>query len=181
MKHKKLKSKEDKKADLQDLSAKAAQEDSAKEFMNPVRGRGRPKGAKNKPHDPVSGTSASGPTPISESEDLQQVKKYVKPVFEMISGVGVKIAEDNRAAFGPEEMEILVDSGANCINQYLPGLLGEHKHLIVLTATLSQWSIKVYMLRQMNLDKLRRELRSNAVPKEEKASTDPTAGMPLNN
>lgn len=133
-------------------------EDSADTFMEPgKKRRGRPKGSKNKSSDtqkvnPMGGGSDLPPTP-----DVEQTKKLVRPAVEAISFMGVKIAEDPSAAMQPTELEIIVETSALCINQYLPGVLGTHANAIVLSVTLAQWSLRVWLLRQAKLEELKQK------------------------
>lgn len=150
---------------LDDLKEQVAEENPSGSFMNPgeKKGRGRPKGSKNKKEGEEKG---EGPEVVTENqaEKIQAIKGYVKPVFTMISAAGEKIAEDKRAAMGAEELNVMVDAAAHCVNQYLPEVLGAHAHLTVLSITFASWSVKVYMIRQSNLEILRRKKQVGESP-----------------
>lgn len=144
---------------LDQLKNDVQAEDSADTFMEPgKKRRGRPKGSKNQKTsdaqrvNPVGGSAELPPTP-----DVEQTKKLVRPAVEAISFMGVKIAEDPAAAMQPTELEIIVETSALCINQYLPGVLGTHANAIVLSVTLAQWSLRVWLLRQAKLEELKQK------------------------
>lgn len=145
----------DVKEKVADLAAAATEEVEAGGFMDPVaKKRGRPKGSKTRPREP----EVLEPAPDPQAE-INAIKPLMRPMWGMISQAGVKIAETPEAAIGPAELEVLVDTSAACVHQYLPGLLGTHANLIVLCVTFSQWSLKVYMLRQLKLAELIEERR----------------------
>lgn len=141
---------------IADLKASVDDGEAPQEFMKPKK-RGRKPGQKNKPKDGASPEVMHG---LSDKEALLANKRMVRPVWEMLSGVGVKLAEDERAALGAAELEVLVDTSAAVIHQYLPELLGQHANLVVLSLTFGQWSLRVYMLRQANLERLKAEYRA---------------------
>lgn len=140
---------------LNELKSDAASEDDAQTFMEPKKKRKYTKRAQKEEDTEEK----------KRTEEIELTQKYLRPAFGMISNVGVKIAEDQRAAFGGEELEILVQTASQCINQYLPGALGQHAPLIVFSVTLSGWSLRVYMLRQENLARMiaERKAREGAV------------------
>lgn len=158
--------------ELESLKHDAASEDAADSFMHPKKKRGRPKGSKS--HAKASGGASdvppggpSGPRPLGTEPDprafqqeVENNKKFVRPMIGAVSSLGVKYAEDERAAMGPTEMEVIVDSASACLAQYLPAVLGAHANAVVLFATLTQWSFRVYMLRMENLEKLKAEYRA---------------------
>lgn len=134
-------------------------EDSADTFMEPgKKRRGRPKGSKNKTSDSnAQRVNPMGGPDVPPTPDVEQTKKLVRPAVEAISFMGVKIAEDPGAAMQPTELEIIVETSALCINQYLPGVLGTHANAIVLSVTLAQWSLRVWLLRQAKLEELKQK------------------------
>lgn len=145
---------------LEGLKSDAQGEENSGGFMSPGKKRGPKKGVKYGPR-PSKDASApnnivgeNGATP-NAVQDIEQVKKILTPVFQTCSAIGVKMAETPEAAMGAVELEIMVDSAARCVNQYLPGVLGAHASLIVLTLTFSQWSLKVYLLREAKLQEMR--------------------------
>lgn len=152
--------------ELGKLAGDAATEDAVDSFMNPKKKRGRPKGSKNsnqgKNVPPPKGTQniLGGDTPPSREEQIAQTKKYIKPVVGIISNVGVKIAEDEKAAMAPNEAEIIAESAAACINQYLPDVLGNHANAVVLLTALGNWSLRVYLLRMANLEAMRERAKA---------------------
>ena len=165
---------------LQKLEAESKLEASEDTFMEPSKKR---KGFKKDgtPRAPWGSKTRGGKhvnpigTEVSEGQsqaDIEQTKKYIRPLMEMVSGVGVRLAETKDAAMGPNELEILTDTASACVNQYLPNVLGEHANLVVFTLTFSQWSLRVYMLRQARLAELRAEL--NGMPVEAKEPPQPT-------
>lgn len=144
--------------ELESLKSDAASEETSNSFMEPKKkGRGRPKGSTNKakaaaaagggPDNPM-GSIGSARNP---AEDISKVKDYLKPVVELLSMKGAQLAEDPRGAMAPTEIEIITDAAANCVNQYLPGVLGEHANAIVLLTALGTWGARVFVLRQMKL------------------------------
>jgi len=143
---------------LDKLQNDAKGEDTSDSFMEPAKKSrgGRPKGSKNRPavNPTASGEDNSGPG-LPPLPDIEQTKKLIRPGVEALSLMGVKLAADQAAAIQPTEMEIIVETGALCVNQYLPGVLGIHANAIVLLVTLSQWSLRVYLLRQTNIQKMR--------------------------
>lgn len=153
--------------ELGKLAGDASTEDQNDSFMEPKKKRGRPKGSKNFSHQgknvpPPKGTEKflGGDTPPTREEQIAQTKKYIKPVVGVISSVGEKIAEDKTAAMTLEEIEIISESAAACIQQYLPDVLGAHANAVVLLASLGQWSLRVYMLRMANLDAMRERAKA---------------------
>lgn len=138
---------------LQELAADARveAEGSEAQFMQPKK-RGRKKGGHNRPKEERE------PQAFSE-ERIKVNRQLVAPLWGTVSKLGVKIAEDEAAAIAEPEMLIFVDMSARCIEQYLPGLLGEHANAIVLGVTFAQWSLRVYTLRRMKLEILREEHR----------------------
>lgn len=148
-------------AEIENLKTDVQKEDHVDSFMEPGKKRkGRPKGSTNKPKAVnVMGEASSAP----QIPDLEATKKLVKPGVSALSALGVKFAEDETAAMQPPEVEVIVDSAAACINQYLPGVLGAHANAVVLSVTLAQWGLRVYFLRQASLAKLRQEKAMRAV------------------
>lgn len=149
-------------SEIEQLKSDVKNEDNVDSFMEPgKKKRGRPKGSTKKATaqvNPMDGTSNP------QVPDIEATKKLVAPAVSALSAMGVKIAEDQTAAMQPTEMEVIIDSGAACVNQYLPGVLGAHANAVVLSVTLAQWGFRVYMLRQMNLAKLKNEAKLRAVP-----------------
>lgn len=148
--------------ELENLKSDAASEETSNSFMEPKKkGRGRPKGSTkakaeaDRAQNPMGGIGASQ----NPTQDLEKVKGYLRPVVELISMKGVQIAEDERAAMAKTEMEIITDAAANCVNQYLPNVLGEHANAIVLATALGAWAARVLVLRQMKLAELIEEKR----------------------
>lgn len=146
------------------LANDAAQEDSTASFMEPAKKRGRKKGGKNKPKENVMGTGGGdGPRPLQDvagqAGSVEQIKQYVKPMFQIISGLGVKIAENEKAALSETELDILTTSSANCINHYLPGIMGAHADLMILCACFGQWGFRVYLLREQEKARILEERR----------------------
>lgn len=141
---------------IEDLKERAVQDGEPPEFMKPdkKRGRGRPKGSTSEKKEGIPHETKS-----SAADQIIANKKLMLPMWQAISGVGVKLAEDKEAAIGVVEMEVLVDTSAACVHQYLPNLLGEHANLIVLSVTFAQWSLRVYLLRQAKLEQLIAERR----------------------
>lgn len=162
---------------LDNLTLHAAQEDNSGTFMNPpAKGkRGRKPGTKNKPKN-VEGNEEGISVAVNPEEQRRQVeaiKGYVEPVFHMLSTVGVKVAESEQAAIGAKELVVMVDAAANCINQYLPDVLGRHAHLTVLSVTMASWGIRVYMIRQAKIE----ELRANMHRESAGGFTAPVGGI----
>lgn len=165
---------------LGNLASGAAQEDSVDSFMDPVKkGRGRPKGTKNRPKD---GTPAPGASPLGAGNpendprlQLEQTKKYIRPVVEIASKAGVKLCESEEGAMSPSEIEIIAESAAACVQQYLPNALGDHANLIVLLTVTGNWAAKVYMIRLAKIEEYRR--RAAAA---KHVNPDPSPEMPVN-
>lgn len=164
-------------SEIDSLKVDASAEDTADSFMEPKKKRGRKPGSKNKPKvdtSTASGAPGVGPQPLGSSggdpqspnfaSEVEQNKQFVRPALLAISSLGVKLAETEKAAIGPVEMEILVNSGAACLAQYMPAVLGAHANAIVFLTCFSQWSLQVYLLRQARLQELREEIlrRKNA-------------------
>lgn len=156
--------------ELGKLAQDASTEDQNDSFMEPKKKRGRPKGSKNSTRSkdapsPPKGAERilGGDTPPTREEQIAQTKKYIKPVVGIISNVGVKIAEDPAAAMGPDEAEIIAESAAACIQQYLPDVLGAHANAVVLLTALGNWSLRVYLLRMANLEAMREKARAARV------------------
>ena len=141
---------------LDSLAQDAATEDQGRAFMSPKRGRGRPKGSKKATTPEPEVQTSPPPTP---EQNIEALKPILKPCFEMISGVGVRLCEEPQAAMTAAEINILVDTGAACIQQYLPGALTAHANLIVLMMTMGNWGMKVYMIREAKLAQYREEFR----------------------
>jgi len=152
---------------LSHFAGEADSEEKENAFMNPVKKRGRPLGSKNKAHDE--------PLPPSlnlDADNVQKIRTYIAPVVELCSEVGFRVSEDEKGRLSPQETEIITQSAASCINLYLPNVMGRHADLIVLTITMAQWSARVFMLRKMNLEALRRQhamstdnpVKENSVP-----------------
>lgn len=139
---------------LDQLKSDVREEDHVDSFMEPGKKRkGRPKGSKNKT-EKVNPMGSVGAPPIP---DIEATKKLITPAVSGLSLLGVKLAEDEAAAMQPTEMEVIVESAAACVNQYLPGVLGQHANAIVLSVALAQWSLRVYLLRQATLAKMKKE------------------------
>lgn len=149
-------------SEIDKLKSDVQNEDNVDSFMEPgKKRRGRPKGSKTKSPGPENIMSAPGAPSVP---DIEATKKMVQPAVAALSMMGVKIAEDDAAAMVPTETEIIVDSAAACINQYLPGVLGAHANAVVLSVALAQWGLRVYLLRQATLSKLQKERQLRAVP-----------------
>lgn len=156
---------------ISNFASEASNVEQEQGFMNPVKPRGRPKGAKNLPKD--------APLPHnmgSDAETLASLKQLVTPVADMLSEVGYRVAEDEKARLSATEIDIITTSAAKCINLYLPNVMGKHADLIVLSVTMAQWSARVYMLRQMNLEKLRSQYR-NSVKENSSNPDEVSAGL----
>lgn len=150
-------------SEIENLKSDVRNEDNVDSFMEPgKKKRGRPKGSKSKPVEnaQVNPLGSSAP-PVP---DIAATKKLVEPAVAALSMLGVKLAEDEAAAMVPTEMEIIADSAAACVNQYLPGVLGAHANAVVLSVALGQWALRVYLLRQATLSRLKKEKALNAVP-----------------
>lgn len=146
----KKKSKPEAESKVSTFAAEAANVETQNEFMNPIK-RGRPKGSKNN-------VKIETPPDLNlDKENVEKLKTYLTPVVDLVSEVGYRVSEDEKGRLSSQEIEIITSSAASCVNLYLPNVLGRHADLIVLTVTMAQWSVRVYMLRQMNLDKLRRQ------------------------
>ena len=150
-------------AEIENLKTDVKNEDHVDSFMEPgKKRRGRPKGSKTKT------ASAAPVNPMGEGApqvpDIEATKKLVAPAVAGLSALGVKLAEDEAAAMQKTEMEVIVDSAAACVNQYLPGVLGEHANAVVLSVALGQWALRVYLLRQATLSRIKKEKIVNAVP-----------------
>lgn len=142
-------------SEIEQLKTDVKNEDHVDSFMEPGKKRkGRPKGSKNAPKNPVNPMGVDGAPPIP---DIEATKKMVAPMVSALSALGVKYAEDEAARMQEPEVIVIVDSAAACINQYLPGVLGAHANAVVLAVTLGQWSLRVYFLRQANMEKLRQQ------------------------
>jgi len=135
---------------LDTLAKDAAEEPAEGAFMEPKKKRTYKKRKK----------VVEDETALPNAVDIEKTKGYVRPVFGMISNLGVKLAETQEAALGPNEMEICVDAAAQCVNQYLPNVLGEHAALVVLSLTLTNWGVRVAMLRAKRLEELRAQKRA---------------------
>jgi hypothetical protein len=140
---------------LTELAEAANQEDDSKGFMDPTvpvkKKRGRP--PKIRPDEVSEIAEPIGP---SIAEQLEQNKNLVRPLFKICSDAGVKYAGTRDAEIDSTTLSILVDSSALCIHQYLPDVLGRHAALITLSVTFTQWGLRVYMLRQQEIEKIRR-------------------------
>lgn len=160
-----------------DYLREGAEKDSSPDtFMDPVKKRGRPKGSKNKQSkaehvNPMSGGIATTPS-ADPQRAIDELKPVMRPMWSMISNVGVKLSETPEAAIGATEMEILVNTSAACVNQYLPGLLGTHANLVVLSCTFGQWAVRVYLLRLAKIEQYKEEFRQR------QAAQGPTASPP---
>lgn len=151
-------------SEIENLKSDVRNEDNVDSFMEPgKKKRGRPKGSKTKVSsetvNPMGGTTPPVP-------DVEATKKLIAPAVSALSVLGVKLAEDEAAAMQPTETEIIIDSAAACVNQYLPGVLGAHANAVILSVALAQWSFRVYLLRQATLAKLKREKQVHAVPEQ---------------
>lgn len=176
-------------ADIDTLKNDAAAEDTADSFMEPKKKgkRGRPPGTKNKPKMDTAGPGPGGPgQPLGSSggdpqnpnfqAETEANKQFVRPALLAMSSLGVKIAETEKAAIGPVEMEIMVNSGAACIAQYMPAVLGAHANAIVFLTCFSQWSLQVYLLRQARLAEMREEIMRR---KQAERNVTPPPGAPV--
>ena len=144
---------------LDELASAADTAGSGASFMSPEsapapKRRGRPKGSKNKSSDEKS----SGPEVLppeggttSAAEQIEANKQFLAPVFQMMSQAGVRLAGDEKAAIGPDEMVIMVDSAARCVHQYLPNVVGAHTNLVVFGLTFANWGLRIYALREAKL------------------------------
>lgn len=132
---------------LDQIEGGAASEDSTGTFMNPVEKKKR-KYAKRKGKE-------EAPPAQSPAEQLEATKVWVKPVIGIMSTAGARIAEDERGLMTPSELDVIVNSTAGCIQQYLPDILGKHGNAVVLCVFMTQWTARVYLVRQENLARLR--------------------------
>lgn len=164
-------------AHVEDLAADASTEENVGAFMDPAskgdRKKRGPYKKRNKENSEETTATSSEAETQNLAAEIDKLKPLVRPLWETISTVGVKIAETPDAAIGPNEMVVLVDCSAACVLQYLPGLLGTHASLIVLSLTFGQWASRVYILRQMQLDKLRREINPSGMPDVEMHTGNP--------
>lgn len=136
-------------------------------FMEPgTKKRGRPKGSKFKsgaPEDGGARTSQSyngaekapggGPS-VDHTADLMPL---VKPLWQIADRTAVQYAGDERAAIGSDRLQILTQTTAQCLNQYLPDILGKHAPLCVLLVTVMQWGVVIYQVRTDNINKMKNE------------------------
>lgn len=156
---------------VEELAASADTSDSGASFMSPENAppkrRGRPKGSKNKTKD---GEATSGPEVLppegsqSAAEQIEANKQFLQPVFGIISQAGVKLAGSEKAAIGPNEMVVMVDSAARCVHQYLPNVVGQHTNLVVFSLTVANWGVRVYALREETIAELKRRKAAQATP-----------------
>lgn len=161
------------KATLDDLSVDASTEENVGAFMDPVSKRGKRGPYKKRGRDESEEKTSEAETQ-NLAVEIDKLKPLMRPMWETVSTLGVKIAETPDAAIGPNELIVFVDTSAACVHQYLPGLLGTHANLIVLSLTFGQWAARVYMLRQMQLDKLRREINPSGMPDVEMHQANPS-------
>lgn len=168
------------------LRADAEDEDDSETFMNPAKKKST-RGRKRLPRDEdgniIRGKPAAIPQQRAESlsenaapVDLEAVRTALKPVALMISNVGVKVAETQDAAMTMDEMTVILDAATNCVNQYLPAVLGAHASAVTLSLMLAQYSYRVYTLRQLQLEKLIAERRREQGLPNERVTTVPDVG-----
>lgn len=134
-------------------------------FMEPgTKKRGRPKGSKDKRSGPTqdpgartqgssTNSAAGGPT-VDHTAELIPL---VRPLWLIADRTAVEYAGDERAALGADRLQVLVQTSAQCLNQYLPDVLGKHAPLCVMLVTVMQWSVIVYSVRRDNIEKIKRE------------------------
>lgn len=149
-------------------SAASQERESSGGFMNPgqqaKRGRGRPKGSTKKEEVP--------PPPIQT-----HTKEYLKPAFEMLSNLSVRLTGEQQAGMKPEELEIITTSGAACIDQYLPAMLSQHANLMVFSMAFGSWSLRVWMIYQTKKEILE-EMRRRS--EEMNGASHPADAHPVN-
>lgn len=154
---------------LDELAASAATSDSGAAFMSPdgapkVERRGRKKGSKNKPKDGSAPEVSDTPKPPDAEAQIEANKQFLQPVFEMLSIAGVKVAGNEKAAIGPTEMVVIVDSASRCVHQYLPAVVGNHTNLLIFSLAMSSWGFRVYALREQSIDEIRKERAASGLP-----------------
>lgn len=150
------------------LANHAAEEDGDQSFMNPVKPkkRGRPPGSKKKENKAEPEQTEAYGTEIDPQKQIDALKPIVRPLIEVLEKAGVKLAETEDARMGEEVLQCLVDTGSACVHQYLPGVVGAHANLIVFSMTMANWTLKVYMLRMRELERLREEFRMRQASRE---------------
>lgn len=152
-------------SEIENLKSDVKNEDHVDSFMEPgKKRRGRPKGSTSKGKQTSAPINPLGDAPAPPIPDIEATKKLVAPAISALSALGEKFAEDSAAAMQKPEMEVIVDSAAACVNQYLPGVLGAHANAVILSVALGQWGLRVYLLRQATLARLRREKAINVTP-----------------
>jgi len=132
---------------LDSIEAGAASEDSTGTFMNPVEKKKR-KYTKRK--DKTEEKPEASP-----AEQIEATKVWLRPVVNIMSTTGARIAEDERGLMTIQELDVITNAAAGCIQQYMPDILGKHGNAVVLCVFMTQWSARVYLVRQENLAKLR--------------------------
>lgn len=150
---------------LQNMALDAKEASATNGFMQPgtkSKGRGRPKGSKNEksgaPKDAGRGPDSSndpGRPGGPNTDHTAELIPLVRPLWLMADRMALEYAGDNRASLGAERMQILVQTSAQCLNQYLPDMLGKHAPLCVLLVTVMQWGVVVYSVRQDNIQKMK--------------------------
>lgn len=142
---------------LETFAENARSEGVGNEFMNPgeppKKKRGRPKGSTSKPSpEPEEVQATQEP---SRDERLHANKQLLEPCFKILSEAAIRKTGKIEAGFTNQELDVLCISGAECIEQYLPNLVGKHANLIILSMTLGAWSYRVARIYEMEAEKMR--------------------------
>ena len=146
----------------------AATEKQSPGFMEPgskIKGKRGPKGPwKHKDEKEAGPQAAQGPAQKPPVDPVAELMPVTSQVTEFYSNFLIQFAEDDKAGLEPGIKQTMAHTGAVCLNQYFPNAMGVHAPLIVLLCIVGQTSFNAYMMRQMNLEKLKEQKRRQNAP-----------------
>jgi hypothetical protein len=126
---------------LDNLAVGASEESAEGAFMNPQKKkRGRPrKSGEEKPS--LASTPSISVDPAQAA--IETNKQFVGPAIRMLENFAYARVPDERVKLGKDQFEVMVNSGAACIHQYLPDALNKHANLVVFLSTFGVWIITI--------------------------------------
>lgn len=165
---------------LDEMATNARAEGAGQEFMNPgeppKKKRGRPKGSTSKPQVDAIPEDLQAQAEPSREERLEANKQLLEPCFKILSEAAIRKTGKVDAGFTNQELDVLCTSGAACIEQYLPNLVGRHANLIILSMTLGAWSFRVARIYEMEASKMR-ETGGDYPPPQSEGTSDPVKDL----
>lgn len=166
---------------LDQLAHDSASEEGAGGFMNPKKKRGRPK--------KVSAEGSPQPEPIRQNinDPLLQAqarmdanKQFLGGCMDFLDEALYPLHETPAARLQPLQRTMIVDNGAICMEQYMPGAIGKHMPLILMTFGLGGYGFGIYNARKIKLLEMQlRAQQMNGVARQSDIKREPISGAPI--